>query len=215
MPAATRTLAVFALMLLLTSLIGCGESDPPGTKSEKLNTAPKVEPEVPQPVDRSDGSAENQTDTPTNTDETVTIDVPGMTFAAPASWKQKEKPFVNDAEFAIPGSGGDVRLTIMKAGGPKDANITRWVGQFQQAAGDEPSISEIDVDGKTTAMVDVRGTYRDIRPGQGSKENYRMIGFIIPFSASDSYFVKATGPQPSVAEHVEAIQQFVKTGKQK
>ncbi len=42
-----------------------------------------------------------------------------------------------------------------------------------------------------------------------------MLGFIIPFSASDSYFVKATGPQETLAEQEAVILKFVKSGKLK
>ncbi len=53
----------------------------------------------------------------------------------------------------------------MKAGGTAEQNIVRWKGQFRGEAGDEPKMSEIDVDGKTTSFVDLRGTYSDSRPG--------------------------------------------------
>ena len=80
--------------------------------------------------------------------------------------------------------------------------------------GEEPKVEEIDVDGQKATLVDIRGTYRGQRGG-GPQPNYRMLGFIIPFTASNNYFVKVIGPKSTVGEHEEAILNFVKSGKRK
>ncbi len=201
-------------VLLVTA--GCGDSAPTASQTEKLNTAPPLESEESQPADDDAATAPVDTsDGENKTTAAANVDLQGMTFAAPADWSRNANPVFVEAEFALPGEDEDARLTIMKAGGDKQANIDRWVSQFQMAEGDKPSTSEIDVNGQTATVVDIRGTYMDQRPGKGPQENYRMLAYIIPFSATDNYFVKATGPKETVAKHEEAIAEFVKSGKHK
>ena len=218
-----RFLPVATLCVAALICVGCGEPAQTGSATEKLNTAPPLEPETPQAAAGETAEpAEEEAATPktdaadsNETTSTANVDLKGMTFAAPADWNREANPFFVEAKFILPGEDGDAELTIMPAGGGKQANIDRWIGQFKMADGDEPAMSEIDVDSKTATMVDIRGTFNSGRPGKGPAENYRMLAFIIPFSASDDYFVKATGPQGTIAAHEDAIVKFAKTGKLK
>jgi len=219
----TRFLPFATLCAAALICVGCGEPTSTGSTTENLNTAPPLETEAPPAA--ADETAEPDKNEPTapktdaadgnETTAAANVDLKGMTFAAPAAWDRNENPNFVEAEFYLPGDDGNARMTIMPAGGDKQSNIDRWIGQFKIAEGDEPAVTEIDVDGKTATMVDIRGTFSGQRPGQGSAENQRMLGFIIPFSATNNYFVKATGPQGTIAVHEDAIVEFVKSGKGK
>ncbi len=218
-----RFLPVATLCVAALICVGCGEPAQTGSATEKLNTAPPLEPETPTAVTDETAEPAKEEDTTPKTDAadgneataTANVDLRGMTFTSPTTWDRTESPGFVEAEFFLPGDDGNARMTIMPAGGDKQSNIDRWISQFKMADGDEPAVTEIDVDGKTATMVDIRGTFNSQRPGQGPAENQRMLGFIIPFSATDNYFVKATGPQGTLATHKDAIVEFVKSGKLK
>jgi hypothetical protein len=91
-------------------------------------------------------------------------------------------------ECAVFHFGGD-------QGGAVQANITRWVGQFENP--DKPVQSETEIDGMKVTTVTVNGTY--LAPGgpmmqsQGKKENFRLLGAIVE-GPEGSVFFKLTGP---------------------
>lgn len=216
-----RFLPVATLCVAALICVGCGEPAQTGSATEKLNTAPPLKPETPpatagetaEPAKEEAAAPKTDAADGDETTATANVDLKGMTFAAPADWNRNANPSFSmiEAEFILPGEDGEAKLTIMPAGGGKQANIDRWIGQFSMAEGDEPAISEIEVDGKTATMVDIRGTFNR----GGPVENQRMLAFIIPFSASDDYFVKAVGPQGTIAAYKDAIVNFTKTGKLK
>ena len=145
---------------------------------------------------------------------------------APAEW-EKVQPRVRfiEVEFAIydseeknPKKG---RLTIMGAGGSIEANIERWVGQFEQPDGkdtrdDATTIKEKMVASQDVTMVDISGTYLDrpipVRPEQVTKrENYRMLAAIIATESLGNYFVKFYGPAEIVKQNEESFGAFIES----
>ena len=142
------------------------------------------------------------------------VKLDAITLTAPAGWERKpaSSSFVI-AEFALPrveGDDADGRLTISTAGGSVEANIDRWKGQF----GPQPeaaSQEDIDVAGLKVTIVDLSGNFNDQRgpfaPGE-LRPGYRMIAAVIPVEGQ-LHFIKATGPQKSIASHAAAIQQFI------
>ena len=178
----------------------------PAVQTPAVQTPAVQTPADKTPADKTPEKETTATDKPAAGNKT-TVDVNGMTFTAPEGWQSADHGFV-EARFALPGDDGAAKLTIMAAGGSKQANIDRWIGQFQVEPGEEPKVTEIGVDGESAALVDIRGTF-------SGQPNTRMLGFIIPFTAANNYFVKVTGPKSTVGKHEEAILQFVKSGKKK
>lgn len=212
---------------MIATLAGCGGQSS-GTQSAADTTKPEAE--VPTPVEttseapvESEAPTEEEKEVAETTDEpqaeqdssNTLVETSGITFSAPADWELSPNPVFVEAELTLPGEEGPARMTIMPAGGDKDSNIQRWVGQFQREPGEEPSISEIEVDSGTATQVDIRGKFSDQLPGKTPIENARMLAFIIPFNATHNYFVKVTGPKSTIGQHEEAILEFVKTGKRK
>jgi hypothetical protein len=137
-------------------------------------------------------------------------------FTAPEGWKKvKPKSFIVEVEFEVPAAKGDEtpgRLTAMGAGGDIQANIDRWVGQFQ---GDvKPQIDKLTVDGAEVQVVSLAGTYKDSPAGPfaGGKttlrENYQMLGAICK-TEKGNYFLKLYGHKSTIGDNEKAFRSLV------
>lgn len=156
-------------------------------------------------------------------DRTVTVGEGKITFTAPEGWEKKQPRIrIIDAEFAIPPAEGDEqagRMTVMGAGGSIEANIDRWIGQFQQPDGGDTKkatkVEKLKVNGQNIHYVDVSGTYRDMPGGPfaGGKavlrEDYRMLAAIIETEKAGNYFFKFYGPKATVAANEKAFRDLV------
>ncbi|MDX1962915.1 MAG: gluconolactonase [Pirellulales bacterium] len=145
--------------------------------------------------------------------ETIALADGQLALVAPADWvRKKPKSNIIEHEFAQPAAEGetiDGRITIMGAGGEVQANIDRWINQFQQPDGSATK-EKAKVEKKTIAemevhVVDISGTYMDSPAGPfaGGKtvprEDYRMLGAIIIAPKLGNYFIKFYGPAKTVA----------------
>lgn len=143
----------------------------------------------------------------------------GLLFDVPAGWKEVEltemqRGFV-DARFLIPSGDSEVQLTFSSVGGGVQANIDRWIGQFQLAEGDEPKIETIEVAGVSATWVDIRGTYSSgFGAAASTNENQRMLGAALPLPTGDVY-LKLTGPRDVVANIAEDVRKFVVSARRK
>jgi hypothetical protein len=147
------------------------------------------------------------------------VQLDSIRWTAPAQWKKTEpsSSFIA-VEFVLPRADGDEedgRLTISTAGGTVQANIDRWKGQFNPQP-QQPSQELIEAGGMTITLVDLSGDFNDQRGPFAppvKRANYRMIGAVIP-QESQLNFIKATGPQKTIANHAEAIHEFIRSGRQ-
>jgi len=129
------------------------------------------------------------------------------------------------AEFVVPRVAGDPEdaETIVYffggSGGSVDANIERWVGQFQTESGGAvpaPTRTTSTIGSLTVTAIDVSGTYvAQVRPGSAerfNKPNFRMWAAVVE-TPKGPYFVKLTGPARTVT-HVLTngdVDRFVKS----
>ena len=148
------------------------------------------------------------------------VELGAITLTAPAGWQQMQpsSSFVA-AEFALPraeGDDADGRLTVSTAGGTVEANVDRWKGQFgPQAKQARPE--EIDVDGLKVTLVDLSGNFKDQRGPFApavDRPGYRMIAAIVPVDGQ-LHFIKATGPEKTIAAHADQIREFIRSVKRK
>jgi hypothetical protein len=144
------------------------------------------------------------------------IKIDGITLDAPANWEQRSPASsIIAAEFVLPraeGDDADGRLTISTAGGSVEANIDRWKGQFDPEP-QEASDEEVDVSGLKIKIVDYSGSFNDQRGPFApavKRMGYRMIGAVIPVEGK-LYFIKATGPQKTIAKHADSIHEFIRS----
>jgi hypothetical protein len=139
-----------------------------------------------------------------------------ITLTAPAGWQRMppSSSFVA-AEFTLsPAEGDDMdgRLTVSTAGGSVEANIERWKGQFGPEVKEAPQ-EEIDAAGAKITIVDFSGEFNDQRGPFApavQRADYRMIAAIVPLDGQ-LYFIKATGPQKTIAFHADKVHQFIRT----
>jgi hypothetical protein len=147
-----------------------------------------------------------------------------LTYSAPSAWTPRPaSSSMRVAEFVVPRAQGDpedaevVIFFFGGGGGSVDANIDRWVGQFQQeggAAAKAGQRSTFNVGTLKLTTVDVSGTYvAETRPGSGTRLNkpkFRMRAAVVE-TPRGPYFVKFTGPEATVTKSLPAFDAFLKS----
>ena len=152
----------------------------------------------------------------------VLVQTGELTFTAPAAWKPRPAAStMRVAEFVVPKTAPDTEDAEVivyffgGTGGSVDANIERWVGQFQQPSGGAATGSRgaLTVGKLKVTTVDVSGTYvAEVRPGAAerhNKPNYRMRAAVVE-TPRGPYFVKFTGPTATVTQASAAFDQFIR-----
>lgn len=177
-----------------------GEETAPGAGSQSEGTPSEGSP---------GGGAE-----PKAGDESAQLPV---TWEAPSNWK-KERPSssMRKAQYRLPGADGAGAATLAifhfpGSRGKTQANIDRWVGQFEPPEGrTAEEVAETEtrtVDGVEVHIVRTKGTYQ----GMGNtepKEDYRLLAAIVKTKKGPVFF-KLVGPARTVASRSEEFQEFV------
>jgi len=146
--------------------------------------------------------------------EKITVGT-ALSMTPPSEWESvPPKSNMVQSEFKAPRDQKEdtARITVMSASGGIDANIDRWIGQFDGVKKEEAKIEKMDVEGATVHMVDITGTFKDsmgggpFAPGPMKKrEDYRMIGAIIETKNDGLLFIKMTGPKTTVESLAEGF----------
>ncbi|MGE3316986.1 MAG: hypothetical protein AB7O26_17855 [Planctomycetaceae bacterium] len=137
----------------------------------------------------------------------------GLKLAVPESWEQK--PASNRlrlANFEIPNAEGDegkTELVVSSAGGSVQANIDRWIQQFQ------PKERTVKVTTGTSPQgeyifVDLTGTYKKpIGPPIAGKfeemPDARMLGVMLHLKGKGTFFLKLAGPKKTVSAAADGL----------
>ena len=147
----------------------------------------------------------------------------GIKWTAPANWKSEAERPMRLATYTIPPAAGDqdsgecgVYYFGAGQGGSVEANLDRWIGQFQQPEGksskDAAKIDKRTVHGLKVTVVDVAGAYTGMggpRAPQGApKPGYRLLGAIVEGSQG-SIFFKFTGPAKTVGHNQGAFEKMI------
>lgn len=106
------------------------------------------------------------------------------------------------ASYRVPHAAGDsddADVSVIRAGGSTDANIQRWIGQFQDP-GKEKRVEKT-VHGLKVTTVEVSGTFAGGGPMMGGSSGphtgWSLVGAIVETKDSP-YFFKMTGPASTV-----------------
>ncbi|MBS0002015.1 MAG: hypothetical protein KFF45_02950 [Thioalkalivibrio sp.] len=190
--------SLLLLPLFTLTLIACSPED----SAQTADPAPAAATDQ-DPVPALPAQAESGTDS-----------VAGLTWAIPAGWEKQAQRPMRAATYSTPpaeddGEPGEVAVFYFgpQQGGTVDANVERWLNQFDQEDGRPTSeVAEreaIEVDGMPVTLVRASGTYNaaagpmapraDLRPG------YRLIGAIVE-GPEGAVFFKFTGPDRAVVE---------------
>ena len=150
----------------------------------------------------------------------------GIEWKAPDGWKLEPARPMRAATYRIPAANGDpedAELGVFHfgqgQGGSIDANIQRWISQFEQPDG-KPSQQVAKVtkekNGKLeTTVIDLPGTYLasvggPMSPAKERKPKFRLLGAIVE-APEGSVFFKMTGPEKTVAAARPGFQKMLKS----
>ena len=139
-----------------------------------------------------------------------------INLTVPVSWQQKAA--TNNfrlAQFDIPKVGGDpedgefVVFSFGGGGGGVDANIQRWIGQFQSKDRKMKLTSGKCPHGEYV-LVDISGTWmkpvgRMIDQRTVEMPNARVLGVILKVKDAGNYFLRLTGPKKTTSANADAF----------
>ena len=189
------------ICLLLASL-GCSQNFSEETPAEAIKargmqrvaqTAPAAKPKVTMAGDRES--------------------LDGINVAVPEGWRKvAPASSMRIAEYHMAGEGGDAILAIFAGKmGTVEANISRWIGQFEPTDG-EPRRWTRQIDGMAATLIDVSGTFAPGAMGQpqaaAPQSGYRMLGAIVDYGPKFYYF-KLTGPSDTLDLWAPIFEAFI------
>lgn len=145
-------------------------------------------------------------------------------WTKPAGWAS-EKPAnrMRQAQYRLPASGSDSedgQLVVYFFGGRAggvEANLDRWVTQFQRPDGspcrrDDAAISSKEVAGLKVTLVDLAGRYvAAVRPGapqRHDKPGWRMLAAVVT-TPEGNYFFKLLGPKATLERWRASFEKLV------
>lgn len=142
-------------------------------------------------------------------------------YTLPEGWvRERPSSTMRVEQFRIPGDGsGDAELAVFHfpgTGGPVQANIDRWLGQFSRPDGspirEHARLDTIDADGEEVVVVDVSGTYDPgmMMGGSGPRPDHRLLGAII-VAPDGPWFYKLVGPRPTVERWEPSFYTFARS----
>lgn len=138
-----------------------------------------------------------------------------LTVQVPKEWERRPPASrMRLAEFVLPGPGGDATLAVFRfpgGGGTVQANIDRWVGQFEQPDGtsskERARTETRKIGGLELTTLDLTGTFKGMAmpgaPGQPALEGARMLAAVLQ-GHGDAFFLKTTGPAATLDVWAEA-----------
>jgi hypothetical protein len=149
----------------------------------------------------------------------------GIRWTPPPNWKSEgQRPMrlatYQVAPAAADPEGGECGVYYFGEGqgGSVEANIDRWMGQFQQPGGksskDAARVEKRTIHGLKVTTVDVSGAYTGMggpRAPQGPpKAGYRLLGAVVE-GPQGSVFFKFTGPAKTVAQNQSLFEKMLST----
>lgn len=147
-------------------------------------------------------------------------DAPAVAFTLPKAWKaQKSVLPMRLAEFAIPAAEGreGATCTVFWSGekgmGTVEANIQRWIEQFQ--TDQKPSTETLTpADGFKAHLVELGGRYvAAVRPGAPEKHDkpeWRLLGAVLE-TPSGPLYLKTLGPDAVVQAARDDFKAWIKS----
>jgi hypothetical protein len=135
-------------------------------------------------------------------------DAPALVWKMPSGWQDSPNP--NAMRLATYHAPGGVEVSVSRAGGSTDANIQRWIGQFDSVGRD--TRTEKTVRGLHVVTVDVTGTYvgggMTMGADSAARPGWAMVGAIVD-GRGLPYFFKMMGPAAAVLAARPAFDRLV------
>jgi gluconolactonase len=170
------------------------------------------------PAPTDEPSPEDEPATEEELPETVEVALEGLTLQVPTTW-EKQKPTSNLrlGQFAIPPLEGDAdpgELAIFPPfGGTVQANVERWIGQFD-GAGREVKATQGECPQGKYVFVELTGTYKKpvgppVLQQTEAVENYKMLGIILMTEDAGNFFLKLTAPKATAADVADDLRRAI------
>ena len=149
----------------------------------------------------------------------------GLKWTAPPAWKAQPRRPMRAATYAVPKAANDpedgecaVFYFGPGQGGGVDANVKRWIGQFEAPGGGPADklakTSKGTVSGLPVTRIDLTGTYKPaggpMMQATGSKPGYRLLGAIVE-GPQGAVFFKFTAPAKTVAAQQSTFETLLKS----
>jgi gluconolactonase len=155
-------------------------------------------------------------DEPAASGDVTTVKLKDLTLQLPKSWAESDvKNSMRLATYEIPAAAGDKEkgeLTVSTfpgGGGGVDANLARWIDQFD-GKGRMTVVKKGQAGENQYYIAEISGTYkkpvgppilRKSEPAAG----FRMLAVIVVLKNEEVYFLKLTGPDATVKAQAEAL----------
>jgi hypothetical protein len=138
-----------------------------------------------------------------------------LTWKAPARWQSvPNTSSMRLATYRVPHAPGDAEdgdLSVMQAGGSVDANVQRWIGQFDAEGQKTAKRSTKKVSGLEVTILEVEGTYAGgMGKDRGDASGWALLGAVVATPGMPHFF-KLTGPAKSVKAARAEFDQLVAT----
>ena len=126
------------------------------------------------------------------------------------------------ATYLIPAAAGDSEgaecAVFANIGGGVQANLDRWVGQFELPGGGDPKekakTKKETINGLPVTTIDLLGTFKGggtaMGANSGPKTGYRLLGAIVEGPGGEVFF-KMTGPVKTMAAAEKEFQTLLKS----
>ena len=203
------------LSLLLLSLpVGACDEAPTGRVPPPPQASAETTPSTVQESDLGSWPVSGPTD------EARYARCAGLSFAKPVQWLWI-KPSIQfrTLQYAVPGEDGsgaaDLIFSVFASGdgGPIDANIDRWIGQFGGVEGEPPRVerSTSEVAGMQVSMVELEGSYA----GMGAaapRSGWAQLGAIIA-APGRNVFIRMLGPAETVLANKDAFDAMIESAR--
>ncbi len=145
--------------------------------------------------------------------EDTKLTVGEFTFTVSAPWVQGQNTgMMTKAVLNLPIEGGtalDAKFyDFGSASGGIEANIKRWIGQFEGTP--EVKKEELTLDGTKVVLLQATGTYLDgapMSPTKTPRPDFALYGAIVEGKDSN-VFIKLTGPKADVAKAQESLKKI-------
>lgn len=147
----------------------------------------------------------------------------GLKWNPPAAWKAQAQRPMRAATYTVPKSAGDpedgecaVFYFGPGQGGSADANVKRWIGQFEAPGGGPADklakTSKSTINGLPVTHIDLSGTYKPssgpMMQASGSKPGFRLLGAIVEGPQGPVFF-KLTAPAKTAAAQRSAFEKMI------
>ena len=144
----------------------------------------------------------------------------GIQWKAPSQWKALPDRPMRAGTFSVPAAAGDGEPGEMAIfyfgqgqGGSVEANVQRWIGQFQNTTG-QAKRSTQKIYGFSVTTIELGGTYlfspSPMSTEKTPKPGYKMLGAIVEAPEGPVFF-KFTAPGKTLAANESAFQTMLKS----